>query len=56
MLKVFGHIYSNSNEDFNAMASALADNGFEIAYENENSGTVIKDVVSINGEDEDAES
>lgn len=55
MLKVFGHIYSNSNEDFNAMASALADNGFEIAYENENSGTVIKDVVSLE-DNEDAES
>lgn len=56
MLKVFGHIYSSNNEDFEAMTSALEDNGFEIAYEGDNSGTVIKDVVSLDGEEEDAES
>lgn len=56
MLKVFGHIYSSNNEDFEAIASALANNGFEIAYEADNNGTVIKTVKSLNGEDEDAES
>lgn len=56
MLKVFGHIYSNNSEDFELMANALKDNGFEIAYEADNNGTVIKNVSSLNGEDEDAES
>ena len=55
MLKVFGHIYSNNNEDFELMANALKDNGFEIAYEADNNGTVIKDVVSLE-DTEDAES
>ena len=56
MLKVFGHIYSNSKEDFNAIKASLENDGFEIAYEGDNSGSIIKDVASLNGEDEDAES
>lgn len=56
MLKVFGHIYATTKEDFTALTNALADDGFEIAYEGDNSGTIIKDVATLNGEDEDAES
>ena len=56
MLKVFGHIYSNSSEDFNQIMAALEDDGFEIAYEGDNNGSIIKEVNSLNGEDEDAES
>lgn len=56
MLKVFGHIYSNSNEDFDVIKSALEDDGYEIAYESETSGSVIKDVVSLTEDTEDAES
>lgn len=56
MLKVFGHIYSSTREDFDEIKASLENDGFEIAYEGDNSGTVIKDVVSLDGEEEDAES
>lgn len=56
MLKVFGHIYANTKEDFADVANSLVREGYMIAYEAETSGSVIKEVESLNGEDEDAES
>lgn len=56
MLKVFGHIYANTKEDFEQVANALEREGYQIAYEGEMNGSVIKEVNSLNGEDEDAES
>ena len=58
MLKVFGHIYSSNESDFNALKTALKNEGFEVAYEGEGglNGDIIKEVNSLNGEDEDAES
>ena len=56
MLKVFGHIYSNAKEDFEQLSLALEREGFKVAYEGEMNGSVIKEVNSLNGEDEDAES
>lgn len=56
MLKVFGHVYSGNENDFNAIKEALANEGYQIAYEGDNNGDIIKEVASLNGEDEDAES
>lgn len=55
MLKVFGHIYSNTKEDFEVVMSALEREGFTVAYEGEMNGSVIKDVNSLE-DTEDAES
>ena len=57
MLKVFGHVYANDKEDFETIKTALEREGFTVAYENEMNGSVIKEVNSLNGEEEeDAES
>lgn len=55
MLKVFGHIYSNSADDFKTIMTSLKNDGFEVAIEGDNSGTIIKDVASLE-DTEDAES
>ncbi len=51
MLKVFGTLYGNSPEGFEAMKTVLEANGFEVAYLNEVNGTVIKDVESLHESD-----
>jgi hypothetical protein len=56
MLKNFGSIFSNVKENFDEIEKALNDNGFEIAHDTETSGVIVKEVASLNGEDEDAES
>lgn len=56
MLKNFGSVYSNVKESFDEIEKALNDNGFEIAHDTETSGVIVKEVASLNGEDEDAES
>lgn len=56
MLKVFGHVYSGNENDFKAIKEALENEGYQIAYEGDNNGDIIKEVTSLNGEDEDAES
>jgi len=55
MLKVFGHIYANTKEDFEQVANALEREGYQIAYEGEMNGSVIKDVASLNGDEENEE-
>ena len=47
MKEVIGHIYGNTKEAVKELSDILADNGYEIAYENEQrtSVSVIKDVV-----------
>lgn len=47
MLKIYGQIYSNSKEDFDVLTNALRDNGFDIAYQSETNGTVVKEVASL---------
>jgi len=44
MLKVFGHIYSDNKDNFKEVADVLTNAGFELAYEFENSATIIKEV------------
>lgn len=56
MLKDFGSIFSNVKENFDEIEKALNDNGFKIAHDTETSGVIVKEVASLNGEDEDAES
>ena len=56
MLKVFGHIYANDKNDFELLTNALENDGYQIAYEGETSGSIIKEVQSLNGDDENAES
>ena len=52
MLKVFGTIYSQNKDDFNALCKSLANDGFEVALQNETNGTVIKQVTDLNEEPE----
>ena len=47
MLKIYGQIYSNSKEDFDVLTNELRDNGFDIAYQSETNGTVVKEVASL---------
>ena len=47
MLKVFGGIYANTKEDYEVLKNAIEDNGFEVAYNSETSGTIIKEVQSL---------
>lgn len=47
MLKIYGQIYSSSKEDFDVLTNALRDNGFDIAYQSETNGTVVKEVTSL---------
>ena len=55
MLKVFGTLYGNVKEDFDAMVKALTNDGFQIAYQSETNGTVIKEVQTLD-ESENTES
>jgi len=55
MLKVYGNLYGNVKEDFDALVSALTREGFEIAYQSETNGTVIKEVQTLD-ESENTES
>lgn len=43
MLKVYGHIYSDSKERFDEVTSALSKQGFEIAYDSDTNATIIKE-------------
>lgn len=55
MLKNYGSFYVNFKEDYNAVKKALENDGFIIAYNNETSGTILKDDPALN-EDESDES
>lgn len=52
MLKVFGHIYANEKNDFEQIADALRREGYQIAYEGEINGSVIKEVSNLTEETE----
>lgn len=56
MLKNFGNVYGTTKENLDEIERALNDNGFEIAHDTETSGVIVKEVATLNGEDEDAES
>ena len=56
MLKVYGNLYSDKKEEFDEIVRVLENNGFIVAYNYENSGIIEKEVQSLNGDDEDAES
>lgn len=53
MLVVYGNIYSDNEEHFNEIKTALEDKGFQIAYNSSYNATIIKEVVD---EHEDTES
>lgn len=55
MLKVYGTAYSDKKENFDEIVKVLEAGGFEVAYNFENSGTIIKEVRTLN-EDDDNES
>ena len=44
MLKVYGTVYSENDEDFKAIKEALEKEGFELAYRYPNNAEVIKEV------------
>jgi len=52
MLKVYGSFYSESKESFNEVKRALENDGFQIAYSYETNGVILKEVASLN-ENED---
>lgn len=56
MLKVFGNVYSDNKDNFDVIVRALEREGFEIAYNTENSGVVEKEVSNLNEDEENAES
>lgn len=47
MLKVYGGMYANNKDDFDALANTLTNAGFEIAYQSEMSATIIKEVDTL---------
>lgn len=47
MLKVFGSFYANTKEEFEAIKEVIEDGGFTVAYNNETSGTILKEVQSL---------
>lgn len=51
MLKVYGHIYSDSEDKLKEVVSALAREGYEVAYETVNNVTIIKEVADDEQED-----
>ena len=50
MLKVVANIYSNTKEDFEMVTRSLINSGYEIAYQNEGSGIVLKEVSTLDSE------
>lgn len=55
MLKVYGNAYSDNADNFKEVVKALEAGGFQVAYNFENSGTIIKDVVSLTENDDESE-
>ena len=59
MLKTCGNIYSQSQEEMEEMHGAMAAAGYDFAYLNPLSATIVKKVVSLeennNGQSEPAE-
>lgn len=45
MLKVCGQIFSDKQEEFNAIVAVLEDAGYQIAYNYPTNATIIKEVV-----------
>ena len=50
MLKVYGNAYSDKEDQFKEIVKALEDGGFEIAYNYENSGIIMKEVETLHPE------
>jgi len=50
MLKNYGNIFSTSADDLQVIIEALEAEGFEFAYINDMSGSVIKEIVEEQGE------
>lgn len=44
MLKVFAHLYAETEEKMQTVAGALINEGYEIAYDSPNNATIIKEV------------
>ncbi len=55
MLKVYGSAYSDKKENFEEIVKVLEAGGFEIAYNFENSGTIIKEVTNFAEDDDESE-
>ena len=47
MLKVYGGVYANTKEEFEVLKQAIENDGFTVAYNSETSGTIIKEVQSL---------
>ena len=55
MLKVYGNAYSDKEEQFKEIVKALENGGFEVAYNYDNSGIIMKEVESLHPELEEVE-
>ena len=52
MLKVYGNVYSDRKEQFDEIVRVLENGGFEIAYNYDNNGIVMKEVETLHPEEE----
>lgn len=51
MLKIMANIYGNDKESFDEIGRTLENEGYSIAYQNELSGIVVKEVDNLESED-----
>ena len=54
MLKVIANIYANEKTDFDEVINSLKSDGYEIAYQNETSAIILKEVDDLESNDSDA--
>lgn len=52
MLKYYGNLYSGTKEDLDAILEVLEPEGFQLAYQGEFGGTLVKEVPDPNETEE----
>lgn len=53
MLKNYGNFYGNDKTDYEEIKKALENGGFTVAWNNETSGTILKDDPTLNEDNAD---
>lgn len=52
MLKMYGNLYATEKSDFDEVVNALKKEGFDIAYQADIAGVIIKEVNNLEHEDQ----
>lgn len=52
MLKMYGNLYATEKSDFDEVVNALKREGFDIAYQSDIAGVIIKEVGNLDNEDQ----